>query len=300
MIAKQTITGVVKGRMELSDLRKLQLLEVNLLLKFQEICKENNLTYYLMGGGLIGALRHKGFIPWDDDLDIVMPRDDYDMLLRICNKGIAGGYGLVNSQTDFDANWHMPFSKIIDLQSEIEKPMAFQTVKDNVWIDIFPVDGTPNNKFRRWLHMKHVLFLRYILILTDINNLSGKKKRPFYEDWILTLFTRLPIFKQLNTEKVEKMMEKSMRKYDYSSSVFCCNYIGRYRSREIHPQKRWGQPASLLFEGIEVKVPQMYHELLTQMYGDYMKLPPKNQRVVHEVRLLNHRDIDFEAYNKKR
>ncbi len=282
--------------MELSDLRKLQLLEVSLLQKFQEICKENELTYYLMGGGLIGALRHGGFIPWDDDLDIVMPRKDYDKLLEVCSNGIKGGYGLVNSETDFDPNWNMPFSKIIDLQSEIEKPMVFETFKDNVWIDIFPVDGTPNNALRRWLHMKHALFLRFWMILTDINHLSGKKKRPFYESLILTLFSKIPLFKHFNTSRVAGLLTKCMRKYDYDSSYYCCNYIGRYRSREIHPKERWGIPASLPFEGIEVKVPRLYHELLTQIYGNYMQLPPVSQRVAHEVKLLKHREIDFGAF----
>lgn len=285
--------------MELTDLRKLQLLEVSLLQKFQEICKENELTYYLMGGGLIGALRHGGFIPWDDDLDIVMPRKDYDKFLSVCNGGIEGGYGLVNSETDFDPNWNMPFSKIIDLQSEIEKPMAFETIKDNVWIDIFPIDGTPNNSIRRWLHMQHALFLRYWMILTDINHLSGKKKRPFYESWILALFTKIPLFKRINTAKVASLLTKCMRKYKYDVSYYCCNYIGRYRSREIHPRERWGEPAVLLFEGIEVKVPGMYHDLLTQIYGNYMQLPPENQRVAHEVKLLKHRKIDFKAFEER-
>ena len=77
----------------MTELRKLQLLELNLLQKFKQICDENNLTYYLVGGGLIGALRHGGFIPWDDDLDIDMPREDYDRFVAICKDGLTDGYG---------------------------------------------------------------------------------------------------------------------------------------------------------------------------------------------------------------
>ena len=115
--------------MELSDLRKLQLLEVNLLMKFQQICEANNLTYYFVGGGLIGALRHGGFIPWDDDLDIVMPRDDYERFVVICQNGIDDGYGLIHYDTSIDSNWHTIYSKFVDLESQIERPLTFQSFK---------------------------------------------------------------------------------------------------------------------------------------------------------------------------
>ena len=90
-----------------------------------------------------------------------------------------------------------------------------------------------------------------------------------------------------------------MRKYKIGTSEYCCNLIGKYRSREIQPKERWGTPATLLFEGIEVKVPELYHEFQTHMYGDYMKLPPKEQQIAHEVTLLEHREIDFVFYENR-
>lgn len=288
--------------MILSDLRKLQLLEVNLLLKFQQICEANNLTYYFTGGGLIGALRHGGFIPWDDDMDIVMPRDDYDKFVRICKNGCEDDYGLIHYETDIDPHWHTVYSKFVDTQSIIERPLAFQAYKDYVWIDILPVDGMPNNRIRRWWHMKHVLLLRYWLVLTDIEHLAALKKRPFYETWILNFFNIIPLFKIFNTKKVAGIVERCMRKYKIQDSMYCCNLIGKYRSREIQLKNRWGIPETLFFEGIPVKVPALYHEFQTHMYGDYMKLPPENERIAHAVTLLQHRKIDFEALeeNSKR
>lgn len=281
--------------MAFSDLRKLQLLEINLLLRFQKICEANNLTYYFTGGGLIGALRHGGFIPWDDDMDIVMPRDDYDKFVRICKKGMEDGYGLIHYETDIDPHWHTVYSKFVDTQSVLERPLAYQTFKEYVWIDILPVDGMPNNKMKRWLHMKHILLLRYWLVLTDIEHLAALKKRPFYETWILSFFNIIPIFKIFNTSKVTNIVEKCMRKYKIQDSEYCCNLIGKYRSKEIQPKNRWGQPATLLFEGVRVKVPELYHEFQTHMYGNYMTMPPENERIAHEVTLLKCRDIDFET-----
>ena len=278
--------------MELSDLRKLQLLEVNLLQKFQQICDENQITYFFVGGGLIGALRHGGFIPWDDDIDIVLPRNDYDKFIEICKKGVGGGYGIVS-------DWNFVFSRFVDFDSVIERPSAFEALNENVWIDLFPIDGMPNNKLLRWLHMRHALFLRYLLILTDVSHLAGKKKRPFYETLVLKLCNVMPVFGALNKGKICRMLEKCMRKYKYYESEFCCNLIGRYRSREIQPRSRWGNPVTLFFEGVEVKVPENYHDFQTHIYGDYMKLPPQNERLAHEAKLLKHRSLDLESLERQ-
>lgn len=285
--------------MEFSDLRKLQLIEVNLLMKFQQICEENNLTYYFVGGGLIGALRHGGFIPWDDDLDIVMPRDDYERFVDVCKQGIEDGYGLIHYDTKIDPHWHTVYSKFVDLESQIERPLTFQSFKEYVWIDILPIDGMPKSKIRRWLHMQHVLVMRYWLVLTDIEHLAALKERPFYESFILNFFRVIPIFKLFETRKVAKKVEACMKKYKLEESIYWCDLIGKYRSREIQPKERWGTPATLLFEGIEVKVPELYHEFQTHMYGDYMKLPPKEQQIAHEVTLLEHREIDFDFFENR-
>ena len=272
--------------MELSDLRKLQLLEVNLLLKFQEICKENKLNYYFVGGGLIGALRHGGFIPWDDDLDIVMPRNDYDRFLTICKENTEEGYGI-------NSDWYYLFANFVDLESFIEYSSEFETKKKNIWIDVFPIDGMPKCKFRSLMHTKLIFGLRYLLILSNTERLVGKKERRFYESWILNFCNSVPLFNKLNSEKICYMMEKHMRKYSFEVSDYGCNFLGKYRYREIQPRKRWGTPATLLFEGIKVKVPELYHEFQTHIYGDYMKLPPESKRVAHNPILLKHRDIDF-------
>ena len=278
--------------MELTELRRLQLLEVNLLQKFQQICKENNITYYFVGGGLIGVLRHGGFIPWDDDMDIVMPRDDYDRFLGICGKGIDDGYGI-------ESDWNYLLTRFVDKESVVEYPSAFESLRKHVWIDLFPIEGAPNNSFHRWFHVRFLFFLKFLLILTNTSQLAGKKKRPFYENLILSVFNTIPIFKAINSEKISAFMQKHMKKYQFRDSDYCFNVMGRYRLKEIHPREQWGTPLSKSFEGINVYVPELYHEMQTSIYGDYMKLPPENERVAHESKLLKHRDVNFNALEER-
>lgn len=281
----------------MTELRKLQLLELNLLQKFQQICDENNLIYYLVGGGLIGALRHGGFIPWDDDLDIDMPREDYDRFVAICKGGLTGGYGLIHRDTDIDSRWRMSYSEFVDLYSYVERPYFYESRKRYLFIDVQPVDGMPDNRLRRWLHMWHILFLRYLLVLTDIDYHTTRQHYPFYKKWTLDICRILPLFKIFGSRRISLMLEKSMKKYSIDNSIYWACLSGRYH-REIQPKERWGTPKEMSFEGIMVKVPEQAHEFQMHMYGDYMKLPPLGQRKAHGLILLNSRDLDFEMMEK--
>lgn len=148
--------------------------------------------------------------------------------------------------------------------------------------------------------MRHILFLRYLLVLTDIDSNARHPHYPFYKKWMLDIFRILPFFKIFDSRKISLMLEKSMKKYRSADSKYGANLSGRYRSRGIQPIERWGTPKERLFEEIMVKVPEQAHEFQTHMYGDYMKLPPAGQRENHGLILLNHRDLDFEAMEKNR
>lgn len=283
----------------MTELRKLQLLELNLLQEFRRICEKNGLTWYLTGGGLIGALRNGRFVPWDDDLDIVMPREDYDQFVAICKEGLTGGYGLIHRDTSIDLRWRMSYSEFVDLYSYVERPYFYESRKRYLFIDVQPVDGMPDNRLRRWLHMRHILFLRCLLVLTDIDYHTTRQHYPFYKKWALDIFRILPLFKIFGSRRISLMLEKSMKKYRIDDSKYGANLSGRYRLREIQPIERWGTPKEMSFEGIMVKVPEQAHEFQTHMYGDYMKLPPVGQRKAHGLILLNHRNFNFEAMEKE-
>ena len=143
----------------IEQVKKVQAIALNLYRKFAEICEENGLVHYFTGGALIGVKRHKGFIPWDDDIDIVMPRKDFDRFQRIAKNYLSEGYGVCDRWTD--KSWHFAFLQFMDLKSEIEINLAEIPRKSSVWLDIYPIDGVPNGKWRRKLYIWYILLHRF-------------------------------------------------------------------------------------------------------------------------------------------
>lgn len=211
--------------------KKVQELTIELLKIFIKICEENNLRYYFTGGALIGVLRHQGFIPWDDDIDVGMPRKDYDRFLKLMEKKIPEGYGICNRYTD--ENWHFAMSQFIDKESEIVIHLAEEERRAHIWIDVFPLDGLPSGKIARWIRVKNILLHRYLVQIAFISTqVDAKRSRPWYEKMILKFFKVIPIGKMINTNRVLDHLEKILRKSDFDKAEYAGNMLGRYRERE--------------------------------------------------------------------
>lgn len=254
-----------------------------------EFCEENELTYYFIGGALIGVLRHEGFIPWDDDIDIGMPRKEYDKFIRLIKEKMPKGYGICDRYTD--SNWHFAMSQFIDVESEIEIDLAEQKRIAHIWVDVFPVDGLPSNKIKRWFRVRHILMYRYLVQIANIKTqVDAQRTRPWYENVILGIAKKIPFHKLINTNKTIDKMEKLLRKCDFETSEYAGNMLGRYRQKEAVRKSCFGKPVKGMFEGIEVNIPENSHELQTALYGDYMKLPPEKDRVAHNVEIIKSRE----------
>lgn len=270
--------------------KKIQKLIINTLNVFINFCERHHLRYYVSGGALIGVLRHKGFIPWDDDIDIVMPRRDFDEFHKLLEKEMPEGFGICNRYTD--KNWHFAMSQFIDLESEIKINLAEQPRIAHVWIDIFPLDGLPFNKAARWFRIKNILMHRYLVQIAHITTqVDAHRNRPLIEKIVLGFFRVVPVGKLLNTNKILDHLEKLLRETDFYDSDYCGNMLGRYREREVVPTKWFGNPVDGLFEGQSVKIPRKSDKVLTALYGDYMKLPPVEDRVAHNVNIIKCRNI---------
>ncbi len=273
-----------------SDNKKVQDLTLNTLKVFIDYCEKYNLRYYLTGGALIGVMRHKGFIPWDDDVDIVMPRKDYDKFQELLKTDMPKGFGICNRYTD--SGWHFALSQFIDIESEIEINLAYMPRLAHIWIDIYPLDGLPDNSIARWFRIKNVLFKRYMVQIAYIaTQVDFYRKRPWYEKAILNLCKILPFGKLIHANKVMDRMENILRKSDFDQAEWCGNMLGRYREREVVPKDYFGNPCEAQFEDEIVKIPQKSHDLLTTIYGDYMKLPEEKDRVAHRVKIIKCRNI---------
>lgn len=265
--------------------KKVQELTVNLLKVFIKICEENDLRYYFTGGSLIGVLRHKGFIPWDDDIDVGMPRRDYEKFLEIVKTNEQEGYAICNRHTD--SAWHFAMSQFIDMESEVEINIAEQPRKAHVWIDVFPLDGLPSGKIARWFRVKNILIHRYLVQIAHINTqVDINRKRPLIEKLILKIFKVVNIGKFINAKCILDHLEKVLCKDDFYKSQYVGNMLGRYREKEVVPQNYFGTPKKGEFESIIVNIPEKSHELQTALYGSYMDLPPEDERVAHNVKIL--------------
>lgn len=277
---------MIKGG--ISDLHKKMLIDV--FRDFVRICEKYDLQYFCCGGTAIGVIRHQGMIPWDDDIDILMPRPDYDKFLKIFNSlDISDNYELITAESN--NRYYLPFAKMCDKRTTIleydDIPCVF-----GVFIDVFPLDGAPANLSQR---NKQLLGFRRaankLLVLPKsitINVRSGLTR--IFNLQIRTAYNefRYALNKKRNREKVLAEIDGYMLETDYSSSSYCGNYGGMWGIKEFGP-KEWFDGYELgNFEGISVRLPRGYHELLTQMYGDYMQLPPLDKRVSHHhVAYLN-------------
>ena len=270
--------------------KKVQELTLYTLNIFIDFCEKHNLRYYFTGGALIGVMRHHGFIPWDDDIDIGMPRKDFDRFHELIKTEMPEGFGICNRYTDSD--WHFAMSQFIDEESEIEIHLAEQPRKAHIWIDVFPLDGLPNNKALRWLRVKNILIHRYMVQIANISTqVDANRSRPFSERAILAVCKVIPIGKLINTNKTIDKLETILRRSDFDKSEWCGNMLGRYREREVVKQAWFGTPKKGMFEGEEVNIPEQTDPILKSLYGDYMKLPPEKDRVAHNVTILRSRNI---------
>lgn len=268
-----------------NNIRLVQFTQLQILKVFMLFCEEHHLRWYMIGGSLIGVLRHKGFIPWDDDIDIGMPRQDYDKFVSLQHE-YPIGYTLTNHHNSRD--WHFNFSQFVDNDSEIVVHMNEDPRYCKVWIDIFPIDGMPNNKIHRWLHGKHVLMYRYLIQIPNIRTQVDMHKvgRPWYEKAIIKILHHLPLGQLINVDACLNRMNKVLKKYDFDASAWAGNMLGKYREKEYMPRKWWGVPTLMPFENIDVRCPAESDKIQTKLYGNYMKWPDMKDRVSHDIEII--------------
>ncbi len=251
---------------------ELQKVEFNLLCEFIKICEDLSLTYYLVCGTALGAVKYQGFIPWDDDVDVALPRKDYETFLKKAPELLPKEYFLQNSETD--SNYPFIYSKLRDSQTTyIEKNTALLPINHGVYIDIFPLDGYPKDGAEaKTLEQKKLLYT-----LQSYSCLNIERK------WKADLFNRVLRFfgYHRKTSKVVKKYTDLISKYDIESSDLICNHGNWQGKLEYAPKEQYGNGEYVLFESLKVRVPEKYDDYLTQKYGDWRADLPKEQQVGH-------------------
>lgn len=262
---------------KIESLREVQIIELNILKYIDKICKENGLIYFLAGGTLLGAVRHRGFIPWDNDLDISMPRPDYDRFIQLLNeesKKQNTPYELLALEND--KRYCCPFIKVVDNRTFL-KDGDYQKYKGGsmgVFVDVFPIDGLKSNEEH---YINQVLKMRNKCINLG---LSFAK----YDNLNLKEIIKLSMYKFMYAKKNRELLldriQDFFRENDFYTSKFVMSTFGLRGEKEVILQEYFANSIKIQFEDSLFPAPIGYKEYLIQMYGDYMKLPPEEKRVV--------------------
>ena len=270
--------------MEKNDnLRKLQLVEKDVLKRFIEICEKNSIQYYIIGGTLIGAVRHNGFIPWDDDIDIAVPRKDYNRLIHVMDNLDDDIIDMKYYKKD-ESLYYYPI-KIVHKNYKIKEPRVKEGYA-NPWIDILPIDGLPNSKMKSKIFKWKMLYYRLLLGLHYVDNLREIKRKKF-EKVIISFGRVTHIGKLINPTKIKDKIDKTLSRNSIDECEVVGTCMGAYFFHEFVPKKFFGNGRKVEFEGLEVKAPEKIDAYLTHMYGDYMKLPPNEKQVAHKVEFID-------------
>ena len=266
-----------------AQLKLLQEIELENLRMLMEICEKNHLRYYLIGGSLLGAMRHGGFIPWDDDIDVGLPRPDYNRFVQIA-KSYLPDHMDIKTMTS-DPNYKCYFTRLINNKKKIYWDHGQYTAVIGVWMDVFPLDGLPKNRLLRKLQVFRVKLNKALYKFTQIDYVTtNRTNRPLSERVLIRFAQLTHIGKLMDADKRLKKLDRAVQRYDYDTCAYAWNFSGCYGKREIVPHIQLGGSRTAQFEGMQVSIPEAAEAYLTSIYGDYMKLPPEDQRKSHEVR----------------
>lgn len=263
------------------QLQQLHKIEIDILVEIERVCAVLDIQCFADWGTLLGAVRHKGFIPWDDDIDVSMMRSDYDRFMVEAPKVLQSGYTLQHYYVDSNTpTYHAKIRR--DGTRFVEDYIEKMPIHQGVFVDIFPYDKTANDKKEQENHLKKARMARNLFVSKSVSQTTyeknGMKKMVFNIIRRLLHCLLLPIPKNELFDFVDKIMQKyNNQKTDY---IQCC-------SDNVQDYAYIFPLVDLPFENITVKAPHNWNSFLENEYGDYMKLPPENERYTHRPKVLD-------------
>lgn len=250
----------------------LQKVELELFQVFKETCEKLNLNYFLVCGSCLGAARHGGFIPWDDDMDVGMYREDYDKFMKLAPPLLPDGIFLQNYKSD--PKFPQVFAKLRNSNTTYtEASMAHLDINHGIYIDIFPLDGYPDdpNEQKNFVYLKSLYIRKLTCVCKLPQTLKGKLS--------VSMFRLFGYHKR--TAKIAAKYEAFISKYPVKGSKLICNHGTWYGKRDFISAEFYGKGTDIIYEGISVRVPEKYDEYLTALYGDWRTPPPAEKQKGH-------------------
>lgn len=253
--------------MEKKILKKLHDTQIEILDEVVRICKKEKINYFLIGGTLLGAIRHKGFIPWDDDIDLGMTRDDYEKFIKVAPKTLNKKFLL--ECRELNKNFYLPFAKLRNVNTSFdEESTKYYNGNKGIWIDIFPIDYSKQDLNKKIIIKDRIS--KYILYAILIRNINYKNKKVL--NFILKIFPTSFYWFVYNI----------LTKNNNSNLKYLTAYASVYTiKKEVYKVDDYFPLIKGDFEGKKYNIPKEYDKCLKQVYKDYMKLPPKEKRVTH-------------------
>lgn len=251
------------------------------------ILDELNVPYYMQGGTMLGAIRHNGFIPWDDDVDLGIPRADYYRLLQQVAPLLPENLEL--RTYDDETDHHYYFARIVDKRYQIRRMGSLEERLENVWVDLFPLDGMPNGLLSRQWHKFRLLMTRLKFHLSCFEKVNIKRPgRPLVERIIIKIAMVTRVGKWFNTRKQLDTMDRLLKKYPPEKSDYLVNFTGQtsYKFNEMFKKEIYGKKTLYPFEDMQLVGPEQYDAYLTSLYGDYMTPPRAEDRNAHVSELV--------------
>lgn len=267
------------------DIRPLQLRMLLVIEAIDKMCSEHGLRYGMFNGSLLGAVRHGGFIPWDDDMDICMPRPDYELLIAHSKEWLPEPYEFVCAEND--ADYPLPFGKVQDASTTLIERVHLSYL-GGIYVDVFPLDGVPTGWWSR-----HVQFWHYGLLTRALYWIHRDPYRHGHgvSSWVPLLTRRITTMGQL-----QRKIRRLLMKYDYETASLVNDYsegLHGVMAKETHATF-----APYSFEGKTLMGIKDYQHYLTQIYGDYMKIPDGNHQRQHNFHVLD-LEHPYKVYKNK-
>ena len=248
----------------ISDTEELKAVEYDIMCYIKRLCEENHLMLFLGGGTLLGAIRHHGFIPWDDDVDLMLPRKDYDKLIRLIGED-NGPYSVSCLQND--PMFFYPYARVNDTRTRLREECHIPYENEGINVELFPLDGIPRKapavRFLFAFAKRYMTFFDALNHTNRYENAEGIGYRMMVK--ILRLSSLLMDF------------VASRCRWEHSGYVACV--VGMYGEKEIVPRRTMEKAVNVRFEDEDFPAPAGYRLYLTKHYGDYRKLPPKSKQV---------------------
>jgi len=266
---------------QINDLKELRKIQMDILSYVDKFCCENKIIYSLAGGSMLGAVRHKGYIPWDDDIDIFMPRNDYDNFVELFSKSHHPYYRVITAHNT--KGYYQPYANVSDDRTIIHEVGIEREVHEGVNIDIFPIDFVPENPNSQKSIIKKELFLRDLF---TIKGLKWESKRSIMKNLFMAVskFVLLPVRRKWLSRRIELLAKNACKEYSSKSACLVWGIGIKIMKTSIYENYQDWNFEDRIYKGVVD-----YDAYLSSLYHNYMELPPIEKQISHHV---------FEAYWK--